>query len=67
MGFYDRGVIRPGMKADLVLFDPDRVLDHATPESPEVLSVGIERVWVNGESVFENAGATGKRPGQIIR
>jgi hypothetical protein len=32
-----------------------------------VLSVGIEQVWVNGESVFENAGPTGKRPGQIIR
>jgi len=67
MGFYDRGVIRPGMKADLVLFDPDRVLDRAAPASPEALSVGIEQVWVNGESVFENAGPTGKRPGQIIR
>jgi N-acyl-D-amino-acid deacylase len=55
------------MKADLVLFDPDTVLDQATPASPEALSVGIERVWVNGESVFENGGATGKRPGQIIR
>jgi N-acyl-D-amino-acid deacylase len=67
MGFHDRGVIRPGMKADLVLFDPNRVLDHATPASPEMLSVGIERVWVNGEIVFENGKTTGRQPGQVIR
>ena len=67
MGILDRGVIRPSMKADMVLFDPDTVLDQATPESPQVLSVGIERVWVNGEVVFENGRPTGRRPGQIIR
>jgi N-acyl-D-amino-acid deacylase len=67
MGIPNRGVIRPGMKADLVLFDPDTVLDHATPEAPEELSVGIDRVWVNGEIVFENGESTGRRPGQIIK
>jgi N-acyl-D-aspartate/D-glutamate deacylase len=67
MGFHDRGVIRPGMKADLVLFDPNSVLDNATPASPEALSVGIERVWVNGEIVFENGKTTGRQPGQVIR
>jgi N-acyl-D-amino-acid deacylase len=67
MGFHDRGVIRPSMKADLVLFDPDTVLDQATPESPEALSVGIERVWVNGEIVFENGKTTGRHPGEVIR
>jgi N-acyl-D-amino-acid deacylase len=67
MGISDRGVIRPSMKADLVLFDPDTVLDRATPESPEALSVGIERVWVNGEIVFENGKATGRHPGEVIR
>jgi N-acyl-D-amino-acid deacylase len=67
MGFQDRGVIRPSMKADLVLFDPDTVLDQATPESPEALSVGIERVWVNGEIVFENGKTTGRHPGEVIR
>jgi N-acyl-D-amino-acid deacylase len=66
MGIVDRGLIRPSMKADLVLFDPDRVLDHATPEAPEALSVGIERVWVNGEVVFENGSTTGRHPGQVI-
>jgi N-acyl-D-amino-acid deacylase len=67
VGIVDRGVIRPSMRADLVLFDPDTVLDHATPEAPEALSVGVERVWVNGEIVFENGKTTGRHPGQIIR
>ncbi|MFV1979414.1 MAG: amidohydrolase family protein, partial [Myxococcota bacterium] len=67
LGIADRGVIRPSMKADLVLFDPDTVLDRATPESPEALSVGIERVWVNGEIVFENGKTTGRHPGEVIR
>jgi N-acyl-D-amino-acid deacylase len=67
MGFRDRGAILPGAKADLVLFDPANVIDQATPASPEALSVGIERVWVNGEVVFENGKVTGKHPGQIIR
>ncbi len=67
MGFPDRGEIRPAMKADLVLLDPDTVIDRATPASPEELSLGIERVWVNGETVFEDAKPTGKLPGQVIR
>ncbi len=67
MGLRDRGEIRPGMKADLVLFDPDSVIDRATPEAPRTLSVGIERVWVNGEVVFEDGEPTGRRPGQVIR
>jgi N-acyl-D-aspartate/D-glutamate deacylase len=67
MGIVDRGIIRPSMKADLVLFDPDTVLDRATPESPEELSIGIDQVWVNGEVVFENGKTTGLHPGQIIR
>jgi N-acyl-D-amino-acid deacylase len=67
LGIRDRGVIRPGLKADLVLFDPNRVLDHATPKAPQVVSVGIEKVWINGTIVFEDGGTTGRRPGQIIR
>ena len=67
MGISDRGVIRPSMKADLVLFDPHTVLDRATPDSPQELSIGIERVWVNGEVVFENGKTTGQHPGQVIR
>lgn len=67
MGFTDRGLIQPGLAADLVLFDPERVMDKATPEDPFALSVGIERVWVNGTPVWENGTETGRRPGRVIR
>jgi len=66
MGFVDRGVIRAGAAADLVLFDPDTVIDHATPQNPSALSTGIESVWVNGVQVFEDGRATGERPGRFI-
>ena len=48
MGFVDRGRIEPGFKADLVLFDPDAVIDRATPKDPRAVSDCIDRVWVNG-------------------
>jgi len=67
VGIRDRGVIAPGMMADLVLFDPSRVLDRATPEQPHALSVGIQTVWVNGEIVYENGRTTGRLPGRVIR
>ena len=67
MGFTDRGTIAPGMAADLVLFDPATVLDHATTEAPWAVSVGIERVWVNGVEVYANGKTTGERPGQVVR
>ncbi|MEX2125253.1 MAG: D-aminoacylase [Woeseia sp.] len=67
MGFDDRGTIRAGARADLVLFDPDTVIDRATPESPELLSDGIATVWVGGQSVFDDGRATGARPGVVIR
>jgi N-acyl-D-amino-acid deacylase len=67
MGLRDRGVIRVGARADLVLFNPDTVIDLATPQSPELLSVGIETVWVGGQSVYEDGRETGARPGVVIR
>jgi N-acyl-D-amino-acid deacylase len=66
MGFENRGVIEPGAAADLVLFDPDTIIDNATPQNPSALSTGISKVWVNGEIVFENGQVTGKRPGRFI-
>lgn len=66
MGFKDRGVIRPGAAADLVLFDPEIVIDHATPRNPGALSTGITKVWVNGQIVFENNQPTGRRPGRFL-
>ena len=66
MGISDRGVIRVGAYADLVLFDPDRVSDRATFENPRLTSIGIEKVWVNGTLVYTDDKPTGDRPGQVI-
>jgi len=67
MGFTDRGLIQEGMIADLVLFDPATVIDHATPENPAALSAGINSVWVNGELVYQDGATTEARPGRVIR
>lgn len=67
VGIARRGELRPGWHADLVLFDPARVIDRATPRNPHALAVGIERVWVNGRSVYEGGRPTGLRPGRVIR
>jgi N-acyl-D-amino-acid deacylase len=67
LGLTDRGVIREGMKADLVIFDPKRVIDRSTFKEPLLLSEGIERVFVNGEPVWEAGKPTGLLPGAAIR
>jgi N-acyl-D-amino-acid deacylase len=67
LGFTDRGLIRQGAIADLVLFDSDTVIDHATPLAPTELSEGITSVWVGGDLVFSEGAATALRPGKIIR
>jgi N-acyl-D-amino-acid deacylase len=67
MGFEDRGTIRAGAVADLVLFDPETVIDHATPEASDRLSEGIDTVWVAGTKVFADGTTTAARPGKVIR
>lgn len=67
VGIAERGSIQVGHYADLVLFDPERVTDRATPEAPHVPSSGIEKVWVNGQLVFDGGQITGNRPGKPIR
>jgi N-acyl-D-amino-acid deacylase len=67
LGVVDRGVIRVGAFADLVLFDPDRIADRATPDDPHALSDGVHRVWVNGREVFRQGQATGVNAGSVIR
>ena len=67
VGIRDRGRIAPGLFADLVLLDPATVIDRATPQQPHVTSLGISRVWVNGQEVFANGATTAARPGRPIR
>jgi N-acyl-D-amino-acid deacylase len=65
-GMVDRGVIREGAYADLVLFDPNTVIDNATFENPVQMSLGIEQVWANGVLSFAEGKATGAKPGRLV-
>lgn len=63
----DRGTIREGICADIVVFDPNTIADKATIENPEQYPVGIDYVIVNGEIVVENGKHTGAIPGKVLR
>jgi N-acyl-D-amino-acid deacylase len=66
LGLKDRGRIAPGMKADLVLFDPALISDRSTFEQPERRAFGVHTVFVNGAPVWSGNGATGDRPGVVL-
>ena len=63
----DRGVIKLGMKADLVVFDPNTIIDNATFDKPHQLSTGMRDVFVNGTAVVRDGKHTGAKPGQVVR
>ena len=63
----DRGLLRPGMYADVVLFDPATIREHSTYEQPNQLSTGVREVFVNGVEVVRDGRHTGAKPGRIIR
>ncbi|WP_428665417.1 serine hydrolase [Runella sp.] len=67
LGITDRGIVQPGYYADLVLFDPETVKDNANIQNSTALSSGIEKVWVNGELVYQSQKATGAFPGMFIK
>ena len=67
VGIKQRGVIAAGNYADLVLFNPDTVIDNATFENSKALSTGIEMVWINGQLIYKNNKSTGKYPGMLIK
>ena len=66
MGLTDRGVLRQGMWADVVVFDPETIHDVATYDNPNQLSVGMDFVLVNGVPVIADGKMTGARPGKVL-
>jgi N-acyl-D-amino-acid deacylase len=66
-GIAGRGRIEDGYHADLVLFDPATINDRSTTDDPHRVSAGIEKVWVNGELVFDGGQVTGRHPGRPVR
>ncbi|MGD1994795.1 MAG: amidohydrolase family protein, partial [Anaerolineae bacterium] len=62
----DRGLISPGLRADLVLFDPDTIVDRATYHQPERGPAGIRAVFVAGQPVVRDGELTGRRPGRPV-
>ncbi|GAC1631107.1 MAG: D-aminoacylase [Candidatus Acidiferrum sp.] len=66
LGWKDRGTLKVGNFADLVLFNPDTVIDHSTFEKPLELPTGIEKVFVNGQLTWDSGHATGAKPGSVL-
>ena len=67
MRFTDRGVLKEGLWADIVVFDPEQIKDLATFENPNQLSVGMQYVLVNGVPVIDDGKATNALPGKVLR
>jgi dihydroorotase/N-acyl-D-amino-acid deacylase len=67
LGLADRGLVRPGTKADLVVFDPATIRDRATFEDPHRYAEGVSLVVVNGDVVLDGERMTGARPGRVLR
>ncbi|MDX2039892.1 MAG: D-aminoacylase [Acidobacteriota bacterium] len=65
-GLSDRGLLRPGMKADIAIFDPARIIDRATFADPHQYAEGVSFVIVNGTVVLDGGKMTGERPGQVL-
>ncbi len=67
LSLHDRGLLKPGMFADVVVFDPSTIIDKATYEEPIQVSVGVRDVLVNGVAVIRSGQHTGAKPGHIVR
>lgn len=66
-GLADRGIVRPGAYADLVIFDPDTIRDRATFDDPVQSAEGISRVMSNGQWIWQDDAPTGNHPGRLLR
>jgi N-acyl-D-amino-acid deacylase len=67
LGIRQRGSLKPGYYADVVVFDPAKVQDHATFEKPQQLATGVDDVFVNGVQVLNDGKHTGAKPGRVVR
>jgi dihydroorotase/N-acyl-D-amino-acid deacylase len=67
VGIVDRGLLRPGFKADITIFNPDTIRDRSTFEDPTHYSEGVEHVLVNGKAVVSGGRITSERPGEPVR
>jgi N-acyl-D-aspartate/D-glutamate deacylase len=67
LGIRDRGLLRTGFYADIVVFNPETIIDKATYEAPHQYAEGVSYVLVNGEVVVDNGRITEARPGRIVR
>ncbi|HLZ76089.1 D-aminoacylase [Phenylobacterium sp.] len=67
LGLHDRGMLRVGNYADVVVFDPRTVADHATYTQPQQLATGVTDVLVNGQQVLRDSQATGANAGRVVR
>jgi N-acyl-D-aspartate/D-glutamate deacylase len=67
VGLFDRGLLRPGLAADITIFNPETIIDSATYTDPFHYNDGVEYVIVNGEVVLERGRHTGARPGKVLR
>ena len=67
VGLLDRGILRPGMAADITVFDPATIRDVATFADPNHYAVGVKHVFVNGQAVVKDGGITAARPGRPLR
>ena len=63
----ERGQLAPGYFADIVVFDPKSITDHATYERPHLYATGVQDVWVNGIQVLKDGEHTGQKPGRVVR
>jgi len=66
LGLRDRGRVATGLRADLALFDPARIIDRSTFDDPRALPDGVRGVWVNGVRVWDGDAVTSARPGQVL-
>jgi N-acyl-D-amino-acid deacylase len=67
LGIRRRGKLEPGFFADVVVFDPEAIADHATYEQPHQYATGMRHVFVNGVQVLKDGEHTGATPGRVVR